>query len=415
MTLLEKAKLAKQAASQMVALTTEEKNQALLAMADALEGNIPYILEANAKDIEAAKQANVTDALIDRLALSETRIHDMAEGLRQVVELEDPIGEVLEAWDRPNGLHITKVRVPLGVIGMIYEARPNVTVDATGLCLKAGNAVLLRGSSSALFSNQALVKILCGALTHTKVPEEAVQLLEEGTREEVNKMLKMNEYLDVLIPRGGAGLIRSVVDNASVPVLETGAGNCHVYVDESAKPDMARDIVVNAKTHRPAVCNAAETLLVHESWAKEYLIDLLTALKEKNVELRGCERTRKLAGDIGIVEAKEEDWGNEYLDYTMAVAIVDSTDDAIAHINRYSTKHSEAIITESEENARAFQKRVDSAAVYHNASTRFTDGFEFGFGAEIGISTQKLHARGPMGLPALTSSKYVIYGTGQIR
>lgn len=415
MTLLEKAKLAKQAASQMVALTTEEKNQALLAMADALEGNIPYILEANAKDIEAAKQANVTDALIDRLALSETRIHNMAEGLRQVVELEDPIGEVLEAWDRPNGLHITKVRVPLGVIGMIYEARPNVTVDATGLCLKAGNAVLLRGSSSALFSNQALVKILCGALTHTKVPEEAVQLLEEGTREEVNKMLKMNEYLDVLIPRGGAGLIRSVVDNASVPVLETGAGNCHVYVDESAKPDMARDIVVNAKTHRPAVCNAAETLLVHESWAKEYLIDLLTALKEKNVELRGCERTRKLAGDIGIVEAKEEDWGNEYLDYTMAVAIVDSTDDAIAHINRYSTKHSEAIITESEENARAFQKRVDSAAVYHNASTRFTDGFEFGFGAEIGISTQKLHARGPMGLPALTSSKYVIYGTGQIR
>ncbi len=415
MTLLEKAKLAKQAASQMVALTTEEKNQALLAMADALEGNISYILEVNAKDIEAAKQANVTDALIDRLALSETRIHDMAEGLRQVVELEDPIGEVLEAWDRPNGLHITKVRVPLGVIGMIYEARPNVTVDATGLCLKAGNAVLLRGSSSALFSNQALVKILCGALTHTKVPEEAVQLLEEGTREEVNKMLKMNEYLDVLIPRGGAGLIRSVVDNASVPVLETGAGNCHVYVDESAKPDMARDIVVNAKTHRPAVCNAAETLLVHESWAKEYLIDLLTALKEKNVELRGCERTRKLAGDIGIVEAKEEDWGNEYLDYTMAVAIVDSTDDAIAHINRYSTKHSEAIITESEENARAFQKRVDSAAVYHNASTRFTDGFEFGFGAEIGISTQKLHARGPMGLPALTSSKYVIYGTGQIR
>lgn len=415
MTLLEKAKLAKQAASQMVTLTTEEKNEALLSMADALEGNISYILEANAKDIEAAKQANVTDALIDRLALSEARIHDMAEGLRQVVELEDPIGEVLEAWDRPNGLHITKVRVPLGVIGMIYEARPNVTVDATGLCLKAGNAVLLRGSSSALSSNQALVKILCEALTHTKVPEETVQLLEEGTREEVNKMLKMNEYLDVLIPRGGAGLIRSVVDNASVPVLETGAGNCHVYVDESAKPDMARDIVVNAKTHRPAVCNAAETLLVHESWAREHLISLLTALKEKNVELRGCERTRKLAGDIGIAEATEEDWGNEYLDYTMAVAVVDSTDDAIDHINHYSTKHSEAIITESEENARAFQKRVDSAAVYHNASTRFTDGFEFGFGAEIGISTQKLHARGPMGLPALTSSKYVIYGTGQIR
>lgn len=415
MTLLEKAKLAKQAAAQMLTLTTEEKNKALLTMADALENNISRILEANAKDIEAAKQANVTDALIDRLALSEARIHDMAEGLRQVVELEDPIGEVLEAWDRPNGLHITKVRVPLGVIGMIYEARPNVTVDATGLCLKAGNTVLLRGSSSALSSNQTLVKILREALTHTKVPEEAVQLLEEGTREEVNKMLKMNDYLDVLIPRGGAGLIRSVVENASVPVLETGAGNCHVYVDESAKPDMARDIVVNAKTHRPAVCNAAETLLVHESWAREHLVTLLTALKEKNVELRGCERTRKLAEDISIAEATEEDWGNEYLDYTMAVAIVDSTDDAIDHINRYSTKHSEAIVTDSEENARNFQKRVDSAAVYHNASTRFTDGFEFGFGAEIGISTQKLHARGPMGLPALTSFKYVIYGTGQIR
>ncbi|ERI07677.1 glutamate-5-semialdehyde dehydrogenase [Aneurinibacillus aneurinilyticus] len=415
MTLLEKAKLAKQAAAQMLTLTTEEKNKALLTMADALENNISCILEANAKDIEAAKQANVTDALIDRLALSEARIHDMAEGLRQVVELEDPIGEVLEAWDRPNGLHITKVRVPLGVIGMIYEARPNVTVDATGLCLKAGNTVLLRGSSSALSSNQMLVKILREALTHTKVPEEAVQLLEEGTREEVNKMLKMNDYLDVLIPRGGAGLIRSVVENASVPVLETGAGNCHVYVDESAKPDMARDIVVNAKTHRPAVCNAAETLLVHESWAREHLVTLLTALKEKNVELRGCERTRKLAEDISIAEATEEDWGNEYLGYTMAVAIVDSTDDAIDHINRYSTKHSEAIVTDSEENARNFQKRVDSAAVYHNASTRFTDGFEFGFGAEIGISTQKLHARGPMGLPALTSFKYVIYGTGQIR
>jgi len=259
------------------------------------------------------------------------------------------------------------------------------------------------------------VQILREALATTKVSKEAVQLLEEGTREEVNKMLKMNDYLDVLIPRGGAGLIRSVVDNASVPVLETGAGNCHVYVDESAKPDMARDIVVNAKTHRPAVCNAAETLLVHEAWAEKHLSDLLRALKEKGVELRGCERTRELAKDIDIVPATEEDWSTEYLDYTMAVAVVDSVDSAIEHINRYSTKHSESIVTESKENARNFQKRVDSAAVYHNASTRFTDGFEFGFGAEIGISTQKLHARGPMGLEALTSSKYVIYGTGQIR
>ncbi|MFT9849062.1 glutamate-5-semialdehyde dehydrogenase [Aneurinibacillus sp. REN35] len=415
MTLLDKAAAAKKAAAQMVTLTTEEKNEALRVMADALEDNIADILKSNQKDVEAAKKAGVTDALIDRLALSESRIRDMAQGLRDVVHLEDPIGEVLEAWDRPNGLHITKVRVPLGVIGMIYEARPNVTVDATGLCLKAGNAVVLRGSSSALHSNQKLVKVLREALRTTKITEEAVQLLEEGSRDEVNAMLKLNEYLDVLIPRGGAGLIRSVVDNASVPVLETGAGNCHVYVDESAQPDMAEQIVVNAKTHRPAVCNAAEKLLVHEAWAAKYLSSLLSALKEKNVELRGCERTCKLAGDLEIIPATEEDWSTEYLDYTIAVAVVDSLEQAIDHINQYSTKHSEAIITESENNARSFQIRVDSAAVYHNASTRFTDGAEFGFGAEIGISTQKLHARGPMGLPSLTSSKYVIYGTGQIR
>jgi glutamate-5-semialdehyde dehydrogenase len=415
MTLLEKAKLAKQAAAQMVTLTTEEKNEALLAMADALENNTARIVEANEKDITAAKEAGVNDALIDRLSLSESRIHDMAEGLRQVTRLPDPIGEVLESWERPNGLRITKVRVPFGVIGMIYEARPNVTVDATGLCLKTGNAVLLRGSSSALHSNQMLVTILREALAKTNVTEEAVQLLEEGTREEVNKMLKMNDYLDVLIPRGGAGLIRSVVDNASVPVIETGAGNCHIYIDETAQPTMARDIVINAKTQRPAVCNAAETLLVHEAWAIHHLADLLKTLQEKNVEVRGCERTRQLAGGVKVLPATEEDWDTEYLDYTITVGIVDSVDSAIDHINRHSTKHSEAIITENEENARIFQQRVDSAAVYHNASTRFTDGFEFGFGAEIGISTQKLHARGPMGLPALTSSKYVIYGTGQIR
>ncbi|MBN6186744.1 glutamate-5-semialdehyde dehydrogenase [Aneurinibacillus sp. BA2021] len=415
MTLRDKAALAKKAAVHMVTLTTEEKNEALCAMADALENNMPGILEANQKDVEAARQAGVTDALIDRLVLSESRIRDMAQGLRDVVQLEDPVGEVLEAWDRPNGLHITKVRVPLGVIGMIYEARPNVTVDATGLCLKTGNAVVLRGSSSALHSNQKLVSVLREALQTTKVPQEAVQLLEEGTRDEVNAMLKLNEYLDVLIPRGGAGLIRSVVENASVPVLETGAGNCHVYVDESAQPEMAAHIVVNAKTHRPAVCNSAEKLLVHEAWAAKHLPSLLRALKEKGVELRGCERTRKLAGDVEVIPASEEDWSTEYLDYTMAVAVVDSLDEAIEHINRYSTKHSEAIVTESKDNAHTFLVRVDSAAVYHNASTRFTDGGEFGFGAEIGISTQKLHARGPMGLPSLTSFKYVIYGTGQIR
>ncbi|AMA71919.1 glutamate-5-semialdehyde dehydrogenase [Aneurinibacillus thermoaerophilus] len=415
MTLLDKAKLAKQAAAQMVTLTTEEKNQALLAMADALENNMARILAANEKDIASAKEAGVTGALIDRLMLTEIRVHDMSEGLRQVVELPDPIGEVMDSWERPNGLRITKVRVPLGVIGMIYEARPNVTVDATGLCLKSGNAVILRGSSSALHSNRILVTILREALLSTRVPQEAVQLLEEGTREEVNQMLKMNDYLDVLIPRGGAGLIRSVVENASVPVLETGAGNCHIYVDESAKPDMTHAIVINAKTQRPAVCNAAETLLVHEAWAKKHLPALLSALKEKNVELRGCERVRELAKNVEIIPATEEDWRTEYLDYTMAITVVESVDSAIEHINRYSTKHSEAIITESEASARKFLTRVDSAAVYHNASTRFTDGFEFGFGAEIGISTQKLHARGPMGLPALTSSKYVIYGTGQIR
>jgi glutamate-5-semialdehyde dehydrogenase len=415
MTLLEKAKRAKQAATRMVALTTEEKNQALLTMANALENHMARILEANEKDVNAARQEGVTRALLDRLSLTKSRIRDMAEGLRQVVHLPDPIGEVLESWERPNGLRITKVRVPLGVIGMIYEARPNVTVDATGLCLKSGNAVILRGSSSALHSNKVLVSVLRDALAATKVPQEAVQLLEEGTREEVNQMLKMNDYLDVLIPRGGAGLIRSVVENASVPVLETGAGNCHVYIDASAPFDMAREIVINAKTQRPAVCNAAETLLVHEAWAKEHLPELLQALQEKNVELRGCERTRQLAENAKIVPATEEDWSTEFLDYTMAVKIVDSVDTAIEHINLYSTKHSEAIITESEENARKFLTLIDSAAVYHNASTRFTDGFEFGFGAEIGISTQKLHARGPMGLPALTSSKYVVYGTGQTR
>jgi glutamate-5-semialdehyde dehydrogenase len=415
MTLLEKAKRAKQAATRMVALTTEEKNQALLTMADALKNHMACILEANEKDVNAARQEGVTSALLDRLSLTESRIRDMAEGLRQVVHLPDPIGEVLESWERPNGLRITKVRVPLGVIGMIYEARPNVTVDATGLCLKSGNAVILRGSSSALHSNKVLVSVLRDALAATKVPQEAVQLLEEGTREEVNQMLKMNDYLDVLIPRGGAGLIRSVVENASVPVLETGAGNCHIYIDASAQFDMAREIVINAKTQRPAVCNAAETLLIHETWAKEHLPELLQALQEKNVELRGCERTRQLAGNAAIIPATEEDWSTEFLNYTMAVKIVDSVDTAIEHINLYSTKHSEAIVTESEENARKFLTLIDSAAVYHNASTRFTDGFEFGFGAEIGISTQKLHARGPMGLPALTSSKYVVYGTGQTR
>lgn len=415
MNLIDKATRAREAAAAMTALTTEQKNQALLAMADALETHMAHIIEANTQDTTTAKESGITNAMLDRLTLTEARIKDMANGLRQVTTLADPVGDVLEAWELPNGLQVEKVRVPLGVIGIIYEARPNVTVDAAGLCLKAGNAVVLRGSSSALHSNQALVTILREALTDTAIPVEAIQLLDEGTREEVNRMMRLNGYLDVIIPRGGAGLIRTVVENSSVPVIETGAGNCHIYLDASAKLDMTTNIVLNAKTQRPAVCNAAETLLVHTDWAKQHLTTILTALTEKNVELRGCARTRELAPDLTILPATDEDWSTEYNDYIMTIGIVDSAEEAIAHINRFSTKHSEAIITESAENARAFLTRVDSAAVYHNASTRFTDGFEFGFGAEIGISTQKLHARGPMGLPALTSSKYIIHGAGQIR
>lgn len=413
--LIEKAKKAKDAAFELGMLATEEKNKALIAMAEGLESNLTSILEANQLDIEAAKNSGISNALIDRLSLNETRILDMAIGLRQVVSLPDPVGEVLESWSRPNGLKIEKVRVPLGVIGMIYEARPNVTVDAAGLSIKTGNAVLLRGSSSALHSNQKIVEILRNSLAKTLVPVEAIQLLEEGTREEVNQLLKLNDYLDVLIPRGGAGLIRSVVENSTIPVLETGVGNCHIYVDETANLEMAKQIIINAKTQRPAVCNAAETLLVHEEWAKKNLPLLLQPLVEKNVELRGCPKTRQYAPNLPIIPATDEDWGTEYHDYTLAVSIVPSVQEAVAHISKYGTKHSESIVTENQQNADLFLNQVDAAAVYHNASTRFTDGFEFGFGAEIGISTQKLHARGPMGLPALTSYKYKIYGTGQIR
>ncbi|GAB7389294.1 gamma-glutamyl phosphate reductase [Bacillaceae bacterium] len=408
-----KAKRAKAAAGELSVLPTEEKNRALLAMAEALLENQEMLLAENRKDVENAKRNNVSSALIDRLTLNEERIAGMAEGLRQLVDLKDPVGEVLESWERPNGLKIEKVRVPLGVVGMIYEARPNVTVDAAGLCIKTGNAVVLRGSSSAYHSNRAIVSVLHRALADTAVPINAVQLVEATDRKSAEEMLKLNEYLDVLIPRGGAGLIRSVVENATVPVLETGVGNCHVYIDESAQADKAIAIAVNAKTQRPAVCNACETILVHEAWAQKHLPALLAALKEKGVEIRGCELTRSY--DQGISAATEEDYYAEYLDLIVAMKVVKSLDEAIAHINRYGSKHSEAIVTENEERANRFLQRVDAAAVYHNASTRFTDGFEFGFGAEIGISTQKLHARGPMGLPALTSSKYVIRGSGQIR
>lgn len=411
--LLEKARLASTLATSLALCTTKQKNDALLLIANQLLEDIPFILQENKKDIEAGKQSGMGENLLDRLKLTEERIQDMAEGVRQVATLSDPVGEILEGWDRPNGLHIEKVRVPLGVVGMIYEARPNVTVDAASLCLKTGNAVLLRGSSSAIHSNKAIVAVIHRALEKSECPQEAVQLLEDTSRETASKMFKLTEYLDVLIPRGGANLIQSVVNNASVPVLETGVGNCHIYIDESAGRTMAIDIAVNAKTQRPSVCNAAETILVHQKWADQHLEDLIKALREKKVEIRADENARQI--DKDLLPASEEDWGTEFLTLTVALRVVSGVDEAISHIASYGSMHSEAIISESAENVEAFFNRVDAAALYHNASTRFTDGFEFGFGAEIGISTQKLHARGPMGLPALTSTKYIVRGTGQIR
>lgn len=411
--LIQKASRAKEITTQLAVATTEQKNQALHLIASQLVEEAAFILAENVKDLRAGEENGYSESLLDRLKLTEERIVDMAEGLKQVVALPDPVGELLEGWDRPNGLHIEKIRVPLGVIGMIYEARPNVTVDASGLCLKTGNAVLLRGSSSAIHSNKAIVRVIHHALEKSSLPIETVQLLEDTSRETASEMFKLNEYLDVLIPRGGANLIQTVVKNSSVPVLETGAGNCHVFIDETANKEMAISIAVNAKTQRPSVCNAAETILIHENWAKTNFPTLLTSLKEKGVEVRGDENAKQL--DASILSATEEDWGTEFLDLVVAIRIVRNIDEAIAHIQTYSTKHSEAIISENLENVEKFFKYVDSAALYHNASTRFTDGFEFGFGAEIGISTQKLHARGPMGLPALTSTKYIIRGTGQIK
>jgi len=410
---LSKATLAKEAAAVMNRLTTDQKNEALLRMADLLVQHADSIIEANAKDLERGKQQETSDSLLDRLALNEARIEDMAEGLRQIAELTDPVGDVLEKIDRPNGLHIEKIRVPLGVIGMIYEARPNVTVDAAGLCLKTGNAVVLRGGSSALESNKRIVAVLHEALKITSVPVEALQLIEDADRASVDEMLKCNGLLDVVIPRGGASLIQNVVQNATVPVIETGAGICHTYIDQSADPEMAEAIAFNAKVQRPSVCNSMETLLVHEQFAEHHLTGLLEGFDTHRVELRGCERT--IAYAPWAKKASEQDYATEYNDYVLNVRVIDSLDEALEHIARYGTKHSECIVTENKDRASRFLREVDAAAVYHNASTRFTDGFEFGFGAEIGISTQKLHARGPMGLPALTSTKYRIYGKGQIR
>ncbi len=409
----QKAALAQNAAAIMNRLTTEQKNIALIHMSDALLAEQAAIISANELDLQRGREQGTSPSLLDRLALNGDRVAAIAEGLRQIVELPDPVGELLEHFDRPNGLKIDKVRVPLGVIGMIYEARPNVTVDAAGLCLKTGNSVVLRGGSAAIESNRKIVEVLKKALSATAMPADAIQLIEDSDRASVNEMLKLNGLLDVVIPRGGASLIRNVVENATVPVIETGAGICHTFVDAGADYSMALEIAFNAKVQRPSVCNSMETLLVHEAFAEQHLVQLADRFIQAGVELRGCERTTALLA--GVKLAADEDFSTEYNDYILNIRIVPHVDAALEHIRRFGTKHSECIVTENALNAERFIQEVDAAAVYHNASTRFTDGFEFGFGAEIGISTQKLHARGPMGLPALTSTKYRIYGNGQIR
>lgn len=409
--LIIKAKKLKQAASQLAMLSTEEKNNALAMIAEALIAQTGYILQENEKDMAIGKENGLSPSLLDRLQLTEERIQQIADGVRQVVDLPDPVGETIEQWTRPNGLILKQIRVPLGVVGMVYEARPNVTVDAASLCLKTGNAVLLRGSSSAIHSNKALVSVMQQALKQSKIPTDAIQLLEDTSRETAQQMFRLKEYIDVLIPRGGAGLIQSVVENATIPVLETGVGNCHIFIDDSAQKEMAIDIVINAKLQRPSVCNAVETVIVHKQWP--YIKELLETLHEKGVELRA---DKQLADTYPFVrEAKEEDWATEFLAPILAVKLVETVDEAIEHIERYGTKHSEAIISECNEHVEQFFARVDAAVLYHNASTRFTDGEQFGYGAEIGISTQKLHARGPMGLRAITTTKTLVYGSGQVR
>ena len=403
---------AKEASRELAIATTAKKDEALKNIARILNEKTDDIISANKIDIENARKNNVREAIIDRISLDEKKISQMAEGLIQITQLPDPIGEELERWTRPNGLEISKKRVPIGVIGMIYEARPNVTIDAAGLCLKAGNAVVLRGGSDAINSNVELAKIISEGLEEAGLSKYCAQLIEDTSRETASAMMKLNEYIDVLIPRGGAGLINSVVQNATVPVIQTGTGNCHVYVEKSADFDMATSIVVNAKANRPSVCNAAETLLVDKAIYKEYLPIVLKALNEAKVQIRGCELTQSV---YDCLKATEEDWETEYNDYIMAVKVVDDIDAAIEHINKYGTRHSEAIVTSDKEMGEKFKKGVDASTVYVNASTRFTDGFEFGFGAEIGISNQKLHARGPLGLRELTTFKYEVDGNGQIR
>ena len=408
------AKAAKEASYVLALASTALKNSAVAAIADAIEEKCGEILAANAEDVAAARENGISESLVDRLKLSEKRIYAIAAAVREVCALDDPIGKKDGGCVRPNGLNITRVRVPLGVVGMIYEARPNVTADAAVLCLKSGNACVLRGGKEAIRSNIAIADAMRAAIESVGLPADCITLVEDTSRQTASEMMTANGLIDVLIPRGGAGLIRSVVQNATVPVIETGTGNCHIYVDASADIDMAANIAVNAKCSRPSVCNAAESFLVHRDAAERFLKKAAPMLEKYSVEIRGCERTRAVLGD-SVVPATEEDYATEFLDYIVSVRVVDSIEEAMEHIERYGTHHSECIVTESYSAAKLFTDRVDAAAVYVNASTRFTDGGEFGLGAEIGISTQKLHARGPMGLAELTTVKYVVLGEGQIR
>jgi len=419
--IIDKASHAKEAFKSLSNADTELKNAALLKMADALMERMDYILDANSLDIAEGKKKGMSKALLDRLLLDEARVKGMADGLRQISSLPDPIGDVDKMWKRPNGLTIGQMRVPLGVIAIIYEARPNVTVDATALCIKSGNAVILKGGSEARSSNNAIVNVISGACEAAGLPKGCISFIDTSDREAVNILMKLNKYVDVIIPRGSGSLINFVVQNSTVPVIQTGEGNCHIFVDESADMKMAADIVINAKTQRPGVCNAAETLLVHRAIAEEFIPIAALRLFDRNVEIRGDKTTFNIIEKAGLskngklVHAVEKDWETEFLDLIIAVKVVDSIDEAIDHIYKYSTKHSEVIVTNDYMNSQRFLRVVDSAAVYVNASSRFTDGSEFGFGGEIGISTQKLHARGPMGLRELTTIKYIIYGEGQIR
>ncbi|MBM5607058.1 glutamate-5-semialdehyde dehydrogenase [Listeria ivanovii] len=411
--LIKQGNAAKEAALFLAQASTKEKNAALLHLSDDLLANTDRLLVANEKDIVRANEKGIPETMVDRLRLTEERIKEIAEAVKQVVVLKDPIGEVIHMWKNDAELTIGKTRVPLGVIGIIYESRPNVTVDASVLCFKTGNAVILRGGSDAINSNKALMSVIQNSIESSGFPRSSVQLIEDTSRETARDMMRLNRFLDVLIPRGGAKLIQTVLENATVPVIETGTGNCHIYVDKAAEKQMAIDILINAKCSRPSVCNAAETLLIHREVAEDFLPAMEIELKKYQVELRADDRARLILTDAK--EATESDWEDEFLDFILAVKVVDSADEAIEHINKYGTKHSEAIVSNDYSTGQAFQQKVDAAAVYINASTRFTDGFAMGFGAEIGISTQKLHARGPMGLTELTSTKYIIFGDGQIR